>query len=106
MCFFVAERQTCIHTPHSVRKWSAARDDDNSQRPAHIGDGRNDAIEMIEMFEQSAADLDHDEGLVRLKADTTTVRWVRLKADTTTVRWVRLKADTTTVRCVRAQQGD
>ena len=59
MCFLVTERQTFIHTPHSVRKWSAARDDNDSQRPAHIGDGRNDAIEMVDVFEQTAADFDH-----------------------------------------------
>src|SRR5688572_13370090 len=88
MCLFVTERQTFVHTAHGVRERSAAGDDNDSQRSARPGDRRNDAFEMIEMFEQCSTDFDDDEGLVRLKADTTSVRCVRLKADTTPVHVV------------------
>lgn len=60
MCLLVTERQPSIDTAHGIREWPAARDNDNSRCPAHLGDGRSDAVEMVDMFEQAATDFDHD----------------------------------------------
>ena len=58
MRFLITERQTFIDTAHRVRERSTARDDNESRRPARVGDGCNDAVEMIDVFEQAASDFD------------------------------------------------
>ena len=66
MSLVITQAETRVNVAHGVGKWAAARNDDDVLFARDVRDDAEDAIEMVDVLEQSPADFDHEDRTILL----------------------------------------